>query len=257
MAAPDGPTASPSRWSAGWRVILASVAASAAARQRVEELRKLIARHDHLYYALDRPEVSDAEYDALVHELRALEAAHPELVTPDSPTQRVSGQLSDAFATVGHLAPMLSLENATSERDLREFEARIKRALPGVDFSYVCEPKVDGLGVALLYENGVFKRGATRGDGRLGEDVTANLRTLRSIPLRLGGSLAQCRRLEIRGEVYMSHSGLRAAQPGAGGPGRGAVRQPPQCRGRGGASERPRRDGEPGSQDVRIPVEPC
>jgi DNA ligase (NAD+) len=189
-----------------WRVILASVAASAAARQRVDELRKLIARHDHLYYALDRPEVSDAEYDALLHELRALEAAHPELVTPDSPTQRVSGQVSDAFATVEHLAPMLSLENATSEADLREFEARIKRTLPGVDFSYVCEPKVDGLGVALLYENGVFKRGATRGDGRLGEDVTSNLRTLRTIPLRLVGSLAQCRRLEIRGEVYMSHT---------------------------------------------------
>jgi DNA ligase (NAD+) len=182
------------------------VAASAAARQRVDELRRLIARHDHFYYALDRPEVSDAEYDALVHELRALEAAHPELVTPDSPTQRVSGQVSAAFATVEHLAPMLSLENATSEADLREFQARIKRALPGVDFSYVCEPKVDGLGVALLYENGVFKRGATRGDGRLGEDVTSNLRTFRSIPLRLLGSLAQCRRLEIRGEVYMSHT---------------------------------------------------
>jgi DNA ligase (NAD+) len=182
------------------------VAAPAAARKRVDELRKLIARHDHLYYALDRPEVSDAEYDALTKELRGLEAAHPELVTPDSPTQRVSGQVSDAFATVEHLAPMLSLENATSEADLREFEARIKRALPGVDFSYVCEPKVDGLGVALLYESGVFKRGATRGDGRSGEDVTPNLRTLRSVPLRLGGALAKCRRVEVRGEVYMSHA---------------------------------------------------
>jgi DNA ligase (NAD+) len=186
-------------------VILASVAALAAARKRVDELRRLIARHDHLYYALDRPEVSDAEYDTLVRELRELEAVHPELVTPDSPTQRVSGQVSDAFATVEHLAPMLSLENATSEADLREFEARIKRALPSVDFSYVCEPKVDGLGVALLYENGAFSRGATRGDGRFGEDVTPNLRTLRSIPLRLSGPLAKCRRVEIRGEVYMSH----------------------------------------------------
>jgi DNA ligase (NAD+) len=181
------------------------VAAPAAARRRVDELRRLIARHDHLYYALDRPEVSDAEYDAVTRELRALEAAHPELVTPDSPTQRVSGQVSDAFATVEHLAPMLSLENATSEADLREFEARIKRALPGVNFSYVCEPKVDGLGVALLYENGVFTRGATRGDGRFGEDVTPNLRTLRSVPLRLRGALAECRRVEVRGEVYMSH----------------------------------------------------
>jgi DNA ligase (NAD+) len=188
------------------RVILASVAAPAAARKRVDELRKLINRHDHLYYALDRPEVSDAEYDAFTRELREIEAAHPELVTPDSPTQRVSGQGSDAFATVEHLAPMLSLENATSEGDLREFEARIKRALPGVDFGYVCEPKVDGLGVALLYENGTFTRGATRGDGRFGEDVTPNLRTLRSIPLRLGGPLAKCRRVEVRGEVYMSHA---------------------------------------------------
>jgi DNA ligase (NAD+) len=182
------------------------VAAPAAARTRVDELRRLIAHHDHLYYALDRPEVSDAEYDALMGELRALEAAHPELVAPDSPTQRVAGQVSDAFATVEHLAPMLSLDNATSEADLREFESRIKRALPGVEYTYVCEPKVDGLGVALLYEEGQFKRGATRGDGRFGEDVTPNLRTLRSIPLRLAGRLAKCRAVEVRGEVYMSHS---------------------------------------------------
>ena len=182
------------------------MAAPTAARKRVDELKTVIARHDHLYYALDRPEVSDAAYDALTRELRELEAKHPELVSPDSPTQRVSGQVSDAFATVAHLAPMLSLENATSEAELREFEARIKRALPGADFSYVCEPKVDGLGIALLYENGAFTRGATRGDGRFGEDVTPNLRTLRSVPLRLGGALATCRRVEVRGEVYMSHA---------------------------------------------------
>jgi DNA ligase (NAD+) len=181
------------------------VTAPQAIRKRVDELRSEIARHDHLYYVLDRPEVTDAEYDALTRELRELEARHPEVVTPDSPTQRVAGQVSDAFATVEHLAPMLSLENATSEPDLREFEARIKRALPGVAFTYVCEPKVDGLGVALLYENGVFTRGATRGDGRFGEDVTPNLRTIRSIPLRLGGTLASGRRAEIRGEVYMGH----------------------------------------------------
>jgi DNA ligase (NAD+) len=181
------------------------VAAPQAARKRVDVLRTQIARHDHLYYVLDRPEATDAEYDALVRELRELESRHPELVTPDSPTQRVAGQVSDAFATVEHLAPMLSLENATSEADLREFEARIRRALPGVSFTYVCEPKVDGLGVALLYENGAFARGATRGDGRFGEDVTPNLRTIRSLPLRLAGALADCRRVEIRGEVYMSH----------------------------------------------------
>jgi DNA ligase (NAD+) len=177
----------------------------AAARKRVNELRRLIAHHDQRYYTLDRPEISDAEYDALMRELRELEAAHPELVTPESPTQRVAGQVSDAFATVEHLTPMLSLDNATSEADLREFEARLKRVLPGATFSYVCEPKVDGLSVALVYEDGVFKRGATRGDGRFGEDVTPNLRTLRSIPLRLTGRLASCRRLEVRGEVYMSH----------------------------------------------------
>jgi DNA ligase (NAD+) len=182
------------------------VTAPAAVRQRVDELRRLIAHHDYLYYVLDRPEISDADYDALVQELRRLEAAHPELITPDSPTQRVSGQVSEAFAPVEHAAAMLSLDNALDERDLREFEARLRRALPGATFAYVCEPKVDGLGVALLYEAGRFVRGATRGDGRFGEDVTPNLRTIRSIPLRLAGRLAACHRIEVRGEVYMSHA---------------------------------------------------
>jgi DNA ligase (NAD+) len=182
------------------------VGAPAAARKRVDELRRLVARHDHLYYALDRPEATDAEYDALTRELRELEARHPELVTPDSPTQRVAGVVSDAFAAVEHTAAMLSLDNATSESDLREFEARLQRTLPGTTFTYVCEPKVDGLGVALLYEDGRLVRGATRGDGRFGEDVTPNLRTLRSIPLRLTGRLATCRKIEVRGEVYMSHA---------------------------------------------------
>jgi DNA ligase (NAD+) len=182
------------------------VGAPAAARKRVDELRRLIARHDHLYYALERPEVTDAEYDALTRELRELEARHVELLTPDSPTQRVSGVVADAFAAVEHTAVMLSLDNATSENDLREFEARLQRALPGAAFTYVCEPKVDGLGVALLYEDGRLVRGATRGDGRFGEDVTPNLRTLRSIPLRLSGRLATCHKVEVRGEVYMSHA---------------------------------------------------
>ncbi|HZS33731.1 MAG TPA: NAD-dependent DNA ligase LigA [Methylomirabilota bacterium] len=182
------------------------MSAPAPARDRVEELRRLIARHDHLYYVLDRPELPDAEYDALVRELRELEARYPELVTPDSPTQRVSGQLAEGFAPVEHLAAMLSLDNALGRADLEEFQARLRRALPGAEFAYVCEPKVDGLGVALLYEDGRFVRGATRGDGRFGEDVTANLRTIRSIPLRLSGPLAESRRLEVRGEVYMSHA---------------------------------------------------
>jgi DNA ligase (NAD+) len=182
------------------------VTAPGPVRQRVEELRRLIARHDYLYHVLDRPEISDAAYDTLVRELRALESAHPELITPDSPTQRVSGQVSDAFAAVEHSVAMLSLDNALDEAELREFEARLRRALPGTQFAYVCEPKVDGLGVALLYEEGRLVRGATRGDGRFGEDVTPNLRTLKTIPLRLMGRLAECRRLEVRGEVYMSHA---------------------------------------------------
>jgi len=119
------------------------VAPPAAVQKRVDELRRLISRHDRLYYALDRPEIGDAEYDALMRELRGLEAEHPEFVTPDSPTRRVAGQVWDAFATVEHLAPMLSPENAASEADLAEFEARIKRALPGGTFTYVCETVVD------------------------------------------------------------------------------------------------------------------
>jgi DNA ligase (NAD+) len=172
--------------------------------ERAAALRRVIAHHDHCYYVEDRPEISDTEYDALVRELRELETRHPELVTSDSPTQRVSGQVAEQFAAVEHRMAMLSLDNATSAADLREFEARLRRALPGAEFAYVCEPKVDGLGVALLYETGRFVRGATRGDGRLGEDVTANLRTIRSIPLRLRGPLAGCRTLEVRGEVFMS-----------------------------------------------------
>jgi DNA ligase (NAD+) len=174
--------------------------------ERLRELRRQIARHDHRYYVEDQPEISDAEYDALGRELRQLEAKHPELVTPDSPTQRVSGEVSDAFAPVEHTVAMLSLDNATSRADLEEFEARVIRALPGARLAYVCEPKVDGLGVGLLYEEGRFVRGATRGDGRVGEDVTANLKTIRSIPLRLQGPLAESRAVEIRGEVFMSRA---------------------------------------------------
>jgi DNA ligase (NAD+) len=173
------------------------------AAQRLTELREQIHQHDYHYYVEARPEVSDAEYDALVHELRALEARFPDLVTPDSPTQRVAGTPVDAFRPVEHRAAMLSLDNATTPEDLREFEARISRALPGQRFSYVCEPKIDGLGVALLYAHGRFVRGATRGDGRVGEDITANLRTIRSLPLVLRGPLAGVEDLEVRGEVFM------------------------------------------------------
>jgi DNA ligase (NAD+) len=170
---------------------------------RLEALRAEIRMHQYQYYIENRPSISDTDYDALFHALQTLEAAHPELITPDSPTQRVGGEPAEGFTPVQHLVPMLSLDNATSAEDLREFEARMQRVLPGQRFTYVAEPKIDGLGVALLYEHGGLVRGATRGDGRVGEDITQNLRAIKSIPLRLQGELAAMRRLEIRGEVYM------------------------------------------------------
>ncbi len=170
---------------------------------RIEALREQIHRHNYLYYTENRPEITDAEYDRLWRELVALEDAHPELVTPDSPTQAPGGKVAELFAPVEHLVAMLSLDNAMAPEDLTEFEARLKRALPGIVPSYVCEPKIDGLGVALLYERGRFVRGATRGDGRVGEDITQNLRTIKSIPARLSGPLEKATRLEVRGEVYM------------------------------------------------------
>src|SRR2546430_16405012 len=175
----------------------------AEAAQRIAELRERIHHHDYLYYVEARPEIADAEYDRLMRELRELEARFPDLVTDDSPTQRVAGAATDVFKPVEHQVAMLSLDNATTADDLREFEARISRALPGARFTYVCEPKIDGLGVALVYEAGRFVRGATRGDGRTGEDITANLRTIRSIPMVLRGALAAAAVVEVRGEVFM------------------------------------------------------
>ncbi len=170
---------------------------------RLDELREQINRHNHLYYGENRPEVSDAEYDRLWREMVALEQAHPELVTPDSPTQRPGGRRAETFAPVEHLVAMLSLDNAMTVEELQEFEARIRRAVPGLTPAYVCEPKIDGLGVALLYERGRFVRGATRGDGRIGEDISQNLRTIKSIPATLSGPLKGAGKLEVRGEVYM------------------------------------------------------
>src|SRR5712692_2837073 len=176
---------------------------SADAAERIEALREAIHRHNYLYYAENRPEISDAEYDRLWKELRALEEAHPELITADSPTQSPGGPRVEAFAPVEHLTAMLSLDNAMSPDDLREFEASIRRAAPQASLDFVGEPKIDGLGVALLYERGRLVRGATRGDGRIGEDVTQNLRTIKTIPPTLHGPLKDARRLEVRGEVYM------------------------------------------------------
>ena len=176
-----------------------------AVRERLAALRDIVSQHQRRYYVEDRPTVSDAEYDALYRDLQDLEAAHPHLVTPDSPTQRVGAEPAEGFESVAHQVPMLSLDNARNEEELREFEARLIRLQDESPqpLSYVVEPKIDGLGVALLYENGEFVRGATRGDGRVGENITQNLRTIRSIPLRLDGELARLNRLEIRGEVYM------------------------------------------------------
>ena len=177
--------------------------ARADVRRRVTRLRTEIRRHDRLYYERARPEVSDAEYDALVRELRALEARHPGLVTPESPTRRPGGRPARAFAPVAHRVAMLSLDNAASAAELREFGARVARALPGARLAWVGEPKIDGLGVALLYRRGRFVRGATRGDGRVGEDVTANLAALRAVPKALRGRLARVEDLEVRGEAFM------------------------------------------------------
>lgn len=169
------------------------------AEKRMEELTKLIERHNRLYHEEDRPEISDQEYDQLVRELIALEENFPELAQPDSPTKRVGGAPLPFFEKVVHKTPMLSLGNAFSEEDLRDFDRRVRQTVGNQTVRYVCELKIDGLAVSLLYENGLFVKGATRGDGTTGEDITQNLRTIRSIPLRLRRPLS----LEARGEAYM------------------------------------------------------
>ncbi|HEX4896605.1 MAG TPA: NAD-dependent DNA ligase LigA [Solimonas sp.] len=178
-----------------------------AAVQRAAELRRLLHEHNHRYYVLDDPGVSDAEYDALFRELQALEAAHPALLTPDSPTQRVGGAPLAAFAPLKHRLPMQSLNNCFSAEELAEFDRRVREGLGREAVDYVAEPKLDGLAVSLIYEQGVFVQGATRGDGETGEDISANLRTIRRIPLRLSGDAPPL--LEVRGEVYLPHEGFR------------------------------------------------
>ena len=180
--------------------------------ERIAELRRLIRHHEECYYVLDAPEISDAEFDTLLRELQGLEADHPDLVDTDSPTQRVSGRVAAGFATVDHLEPMLSLDNAYSEEELRAFDDRVRRGLGSAVASetpveYVAELKIDGLSLALTYEHGRLVRGATRGDGARGEDVTHNVRTIRAVPLRLKtvaeGGVPPPGRLEVRGEVYL------------------------------------------------------
>jgi DNA ligase (NAD+) len=176
--------------------------------ERADELRRRLEHHGHRYYVLDDPEISDAEYDALLNELREIEREHPDLLTPDSPTQRVGGTPLSKFEPVHHLQPMLSLANARDEEELRAWVQRItnllvKQGVEDPELEYVVEPKVDGLAISLLYEDGVLVRGATRGDGEVGEDVTQNLRTIQAVPLRVDDAPPL---LEVRGEAYMPRS---------------------------------------------------
>jgi DNA ligase (NAD+) len=175
--------------------------------KRVEKLREQIRYHNYRYYVLDDPEIPDAEYDRLLRELQELEKAHPELVTPDSPTQRVGAEPLSAFKAVRHEVPMLSLDNAFNDDELSEFDRRVRERLDVDSVDYAAEPKLDGVAVSILYEGGLLVRGATRGDGSKGEDITQNVRTIDSVPLRLMGK-GYPQRLEVRGEVFISHAGF-------------------------------------------------
>ena len=174
---------------------------------RVEELREQIRRREHAYYVLDEPEVSDADYDALFLELRRIEEERPDLLTPDSPTQRVGGEASDQFAKVRHRSPMLSLQNAFDEAEIRAFDKRVRAAV-GDDVVYCAELKIDGLAISLTYAKGRLQRAATRGDGTVGEDVTANVRTIRSVPLAVTPAKGLPDLFEVRGEVYFPIAGF-------------------------------------------------
>ncbi len=172
-----------------------------AVRNEIGKLRAELRRHEYLYYVLDRPEITDAEYDALMRRLRELETEHPELATPDSPTQRVGGKPREGFVKVRHSSPMLSLDNALNEAELRDFDRRVHELLEGAPYRYVAELKLDGLSMAVNYQDGVLRQAITRGDGTVGEDVTENARTIRALPLRIDAELPT---LEARGEVIMN-----------------------------------------------------
>jgi len=182
--------------------------ATTSSEKRVAELRQKIEKANYEYHVLDQPTIADEAYDALMRELQSLEAAHPELVTPESPTQRVGAPASTRFAPVQHAAPMLSLSNAFNEEELRAFDQRVRKLLGRDDVGYVCELKIDGLAINLTYVDGKFVQGATRGDGLVGEDVTGNLRTIRSIPLTLREPIQG--RIDVRGEVYLPTASFEA-----------------------------------------------
>jgi DNA ligase (NAD+) len=173
--------------------------------RRAEELRKQLEHHEYCYYVLDQPEITDAEFDKLMRELRDLETAHPELRTPDSPTVRVGGRPREGAVKVPHSSPMLSLDNALNEQELRDFDARVQGLLKSEKYQYVAELKLDGLSMAAQYREGCFQQALTRGDGRIGEDVTENARTIRSLPLRIRKKVDGHDTFEVRGEVVMQH----------------------------------------------------
>ena len=172
-------------------------------KKRIEHLRNEIRRHDYLYYVLNQPKISDRQYDKLFAELKALEEKHPELITPDSPTQRVAGKPLEGFAAVRHAVPMLSIDNTYSAEELRAFDERVRKGLGSSDYDYVVELKIDGLAISLRYEKGKLATAATRGDGEAGDDVTTNVRTIKAVPLALLGTRKIPDVLEVRGEVYM------------------------------------------------------
>ena len=187
------------------------------AEKRVTELREEIRRHDHAYYVLTEPVISDREYDKLFDELKRLEAEYPDLVTADSPSQRVGGQPLKGFRQVTHAVPMLSIDNTYNEAELREFDARVAKGLAGAKYAYVVDPKVDGVAISLRYEDGELVMAATRGDGKTGDDITQNARTIRSIPLRLraGGDLFSGTLpdvLEVRGRSLLADQVVQCLQ---------------------------------------------
>lgn len=168
------------------------------ASREIERLREELRRHEYLYYVMDEPEISDADYDGLMRRLQVLEAEHPDLITPDSPTQRVGGKPREGFQQVPHLSPMLSLDNALNDAELKDFDRRVREGLRGEHYCYTVELKMDGLSMSVRYENGAFAQAVTRGDGQVGEDVTENARTIRSLPLRVKDD-AGLERFEVRG----------------------------------------------------------
>jgi DNA ligase (NAD+) len=181
--------------------------AKQSAEQEIAKLRDTIREHDRRYYVENAPTISDLEYDRLLQRLQELEAANPALVTPDSPTQRVGGAPVEFITPVAHRVPMLSMDNTYSVEELQKYGERTARLLAGEEIAWVVELKIDGVAVAITYENGVLARGATRGDGRTGDDITHNIRTVLGVPLRLGGpKLPDV--VEVRGEVYMTNTDL-------------------------------------------------